>query len=110
MQLYFELVPVDWKGLKLPSGERRQRDGLESFERSVEVWKDWIRLKKESQHLVKSCLQRNRFPAKRKEQSPDPTKRDASREEFRRRVLSGGNMLELLSCLLVSSIDTFGKF
>jgi len=41
MQQYFE------QGLKLPSAERRQRDSLKSFERSFEVWKDWIRLKKE---------------------------------------------------------------
>ena len=34
MQQYFELV--DWQGLKLPSAERRQRDSLKSFERSVE--------------------------------------------------------------------------
>ena len=45
MQQYFELV--DWQGLKLPSAEKRQRDSLKSFERSIEVWKDWIRLKKE---------------------------------------------------------------
>ena len=45
MQQYFELA--DWQGLKLPSAERRQRDSLKSFESSVEVWKDWIRLKKE---------------------------------------------------------------
>jgi len=57
MQQYFELV--DWQGLKLPSAERRQRDSLKKFEHSVEVWKDWIRLKKNSQHLVKSCLQWN---------------------------------------------------
>jgi len=45
MQQYFELL--DWQGLKLPSAERRQRDSSKSFERSVEVWKDWVRLKKE---------------------------------------------------------------
>ena len=47
MQQYFELV--DGQGLKLPwpSAEGRQRDSLNFFERSVEVWKDWIRLKKE---------------------------------------------------------------
>ena len=42
MQQYLELV--DWQGLKLPSAERRQRESLKSFERSVEVWKDWIHL------------------------------------------------------------------
>ena len=45
MQQYFELL--DWQGLKLLSAERRKRDSLKSFERSVKVWKDWIRLKKE---------------------------------------------------------------
>ena len=37
------------------------------------------------------------LPAKCKEQSPDPTKRDASREDFGRRALAGGNMWESLS-------------
>ena len=45
MQQYLE--QVDWQGLKLPSAERRQGDSLKSFERSVEMWKDWISLKKE---------------------------------------------------------------
>jgi len=50
MQQYFELV--DWLGLKLPSAERRQRDSLKFFERSVtvEVWKDWIRLKERTRN------------------------------------------------------------
>jgi len=43
MRQYFDLV--DWQGLKLPSAERRQRDSLVSFERSVEVCTDWIHLK-----------------------------------------------------------------
>jgi len=59
MQRYFELL--DYQGLKLPLAERRQRDSLKSFERSVEVWKDCIRLRKNSQHLAKSCLQQNRY-------------------------------------------------
>jgi len=47
--------------------------------------------------------------AERKEQSPDPKKRvqknrDASREEFGRRALAGGNMLEFMSA------DTAGNF
>jgi len=32
-------------------------------------------------------------------QSPDPTKKDASKEEFGRRALAGGNMWDSLSCL-----------
>ena len=80
MQQFFELV--DWQGLKLPLAERRQRDSLKSFDRSVEVWKDWIRLKKELATLGEELPPAELLPAKRKKQSPDPTKRDASKEEF----------------------------
>jgi len=77
MQQYFELV--DWQGLKLPSAERRQRDSLKSFECSVEVWKDWIRLKKELATLGEELPAAELLPAKHKKQSLDPTKRDASK-------------------------------
>jgi len=59
------------------------------------MWKDWIRLKKEPAQLGEELP-----PAKHKKQSPDPTKRDASKEEFGRRALAGGNMWDSLSCLL----------
>jgi len=98
MQQYFELV--GWQGLKLPSAERRQRDSLKSFERLVEVWKDWIRLKKAFATLGEELPPVELLPAKRKKQSPDPMKKDASNEEFGRRVLAGGNMWDSLSCLL----------
>jgi len=98
MQQYFKLL--DWQGLKLPSAEMRQRDSLEGFERSVEVWKDWIRPKEELATLGKELPPAKLLRAKRKKQSPDPTKRDASKEEFGRRALPGGNMLDSLSCLL----------
>ena len=104
MQQLFEIV--DWQGLKLPSAERRQRDSLEIFERSLEVWKDWIRLKKELTTLGHEPFSAELLPAKRKEQSPDPTKRDAGTEEFGRRVLAWGNMFGAV----VMSTDTFGKF
>jgi len=68
---------VEWQGLKLLSAERRQRNSLRGFERSVEVWKDWIRLKKELATLGAELPPAGSLPAKRKEQSPDPTKRDA---------------------------------
>jgi len=106
MQQYFELV--DWQGLKLLSAERRQRDSLESFERLVEVWKDWIRLKKEFATLGEELPPVELLPAKRKEQSLYPTKRDASREECRRRALAGGNMWDSLSCLL-TLLKSFDK-
>jgi len=82
MQQYFEVV--DWQGLKLPSAERRQRDSLKKNERSVEVWKDWIRLEKEFTTLGEELPPAELLPAKRKKQSPDPAKRDASKEEFGR--------------------------
>jgi len=106
MQQYFELV--DWQGLKLPSAERRQREGLKSFERSVEVWKDWIRLKKGLATLGEELLLTELLSAKRKKQSPDPTKKDTSKEEFGRRALARGNMWDSLSCLL-TLLDFFDK-
>ena len=102
MQQYFE------QGLKLPSAERRQRDSLKSFERSFEVWKDWIRLKKEIATLAEELPPVELLPAKRKKQSPDPTKKDASKEEFRRRALAGGSMWDSLSCLL-TLLESFDK-
>jgi len=73
---------------------------LKSFERSVKVWKDWIRLKKELATLGEELPPAELLPAKRKKQSSDPTKRDASKEKFGRRALAGGNMWDSLSCLL----------
>ena len=67
MQQYFELV--DWQGLKLPSAERRQRGSLKSLERSVEVWKDWICLKKELATLGEELPPVKLLPAKRTKQS-----------------------------------------
>jgi len=106
MQQYFELV--DWQGLKLPSAERRQGDSLKSFERSVEMWKDWIRLKKEFATLGEELPPAELLPAKRNKQSPDPTKKDASKEECGQRALAGGNMRDSLSCLL-TLLESFDK-
>jgi len=106
MQQYFEVV--DWQGLKLPSAERRQRDSWKNFERSVEVWKDWIRLKKELATLCGDLPPVELLPAKRKKQSPDPTENYASKKEFRRRALAGGNMWDSLSCLL-TLLESFDK-
>jgi len=106
IQQYFELV--DWQGLKLPSAERRRRDSLKSFERSVEVWTDWIRLKKEFATLGEELPPTELLPAKRKKRSQDPRKRDASKAEFGRRALAGGNTWDSLSCLL-TLLESFDK-
>jgi len=96
MQQYFDLV--DWQGLNLPSAEMRQRDSLKRFERSIEVWKHWIRLKKELAILGEEPTPAELLPAKHIQQSPDPIKRDASREEFGRKALAGGNMWDDSHC------------
>jgi len=106
MQRWFELV--DLQELELPSAERRQRDSLKKIERLVEVRQDWIRLKKDLATLGEELPPAEPWLAKRKEQNPDPTKRDASSEEFRRRALAGGNMWKLLSCLL-TLLESFDK-
>ena len=77
---------------------------MKSLERSVEVWKDWICLKKELATLEENLPPVELLPAKRKKQSPDPTKKDASIEEFGRRA-RGQHV-----GFLVMSTDTFGKF
>jgi len=81
---------------------------FEKIERSVEVRKDWIRLKKECATLGEELPPAELLPAKRKEQSPDPSKRDASREDFSRRALSGGKKWESLSCL-ITFLESFDK-
>jgi len=72
------------------------------------VWKDWIRLKKEFATLSEELPPAEVLPALRKKQSPDPTKRDASKEEFGPKALAGGNMWNLLSCLL-TILESFDK-
>jgi len=81
---------------------------LKFLERSVEVWKDWIRLKKKLATLGEELPPAELLPDKRKKQSPDLTKRDASKEEFGRRALAGGNMWNSLSCLL-TLLESFDK-
>ena len=44
--------------------------------------KEWIRLKKELATLGEELPPAELLPAKHKKLSPDPTRRDASKEEF----------------------------
>ena len=71
------------------------------------MWKDWTCLKKELATLGKELPPAESLPAKRKKQSPDPTKKDASREEFGQRALAKGNRDVRV---VVMSNDTCGKF
>ena len=83
---------------------------MKGFERSVQVWKDsaGIRLRKKLATLGEELPPAELLPAKRKKQSPESAKRDASKEEFGRRVLAGGNMWDLLSCLM-TLLENFDK-
>ena len=79
---------------------------MKSFEHSVEVWKDCIRLKKELATLGEELPPMELLLAKRKKQNPDPTEKDVSKEEFGRRALSRGEHVGFI----VMSTDTFGIF
>ena len=46
------------------------------------MWKNWILLKNELATLGEELLSVEWLPANHKEQSPDPTKRHARREDF----------------------------
>ena len=59
------------------------------------MWKDWIRLQKDLAPLGEELPPTELLPAKRQKQSLDPTKRDASKEEFGQRALAGGNMYSM---------------
>ena len=69
---------------------------------------NWIRLKKDFATLGEEVPPVELLPAKRKKQSADSTKKDASKEEFGRKVLAGGNMWDSLSCLL-TLLGSFDK-
>jgi len=105
MQQYFELV--DGQGLKLPSAERRQRDSLKSFERSVDVWKVWIRLKKELATLGEELPPAELFPAKCKKQ---PESRSNKERRKQKGVWTKSTSRRQHVRFVVMSADTFGKF
>ena len=77
MQQYFELV--DWQGLKLPSAERRQRNSLKVLNAQSKCGKAGYVLRKHSQHLARSCLQRNCYHPSARNRVRIKTKRDASK-------------------------------
>jgi len=93
MQEYLNLV--DWKGLEVPSTERRCKPSVMKFERSPTVLAEWVELK---ETLAK-------FQAKRGNETSDDKgsddmtskaerkrKSDASPVDFCRRGLAGGNV------------------
>jgi len=101
MQEYLRLL--DWKGLELPSTEKRCKASIKKFERSPTVLAEWI-AKKET--LAKFQAERGNETSDDKE-SDDMTskaerkqKLDASPLDFCRRSLAGGNVWDSLADLL----------
>jgi len=98
MQEYLNLV--DWKGLELPSTEKRCKAIVKKFERSRTVLAEWIELK---ETLAKFQAERGNETSDDKG-SDDLTskaerkrKSDASPVEFCRRSLAGGNIWDSLA-------------
>jgi len=101
MQEYLNLV--DWKGLKLPSTQRRCKASVKKFERSPTVLAEWIEL---NETLAKFQAERGNETSDDKG-SDDVTskaerkrKSDASPVEFCCRSFAGGNMWDSLADLL----------
>jgi len=101
MQEYLNLV--DWKGLELPSTEKRCKASVKKFDRSPTVLAEWIELK---EALAKFQAERGNETSDDKG-SNDMTstaehkrKSDASPVEFCRRCLAGGNVWDSLADLL----------
>jgi len=101
MQEYLNLV--DWKGVEVPSTERRCKASVRKFERSPTVLTEWIELKetfanfkaesgREISHDKGSEDMTSKVERKRKS--------DASPMEFCRRSLAGGNIWDALADLL----------
>jgi len=94
---------VDWKGLELPSPEKRCKASVKKFERSSTVLAQWIELK---ETLAKFRAEKGNETSDDK-RSDDMTskaerkrKSDASPVEFCHRILAGGNIWDSLADLL----------
>jgi len=101
MQEYLHLD--DWKGLELPSTEKRCRASVKKFERSSSVLAEWIEVK---ETLAKFQAERDNETSDDKG-SDDMTskakrkrKSDASPVEFCGRSFAGGNVWNSLADLL----------
>jgi len=101
MQEYLNLV--DWKGLELPSTEKRCKTSVKKFERSPTVFAEWIELK---ETLTKFQVERGNETSDDKG-SDDMTSKaerkrnsDASTLKFCRRSFAGGKVWDSLADLL----------
>jgi len=94
---------VDWKGLELPSPEKRCKASVRIFERSPTVLAEWIELK---ETLAKFQAERGNDTSDDKgfddmtSKAERKRKSDASLVEFCCKSLAGGNVLDSLADLL----------
>ena len=101
MQEYLDLV--DWKGLELPSTERRCKASVQKFEYSPTVLAEWIEL---NETLAKFQAERGKETSDDKgsddliSKAECKRKSDASPVEFCRKSLAGGNIRDSLADLL----------
>jgi len=101
MQEYLNLV--DWKGLELPSTEKRCKASVKKFERSPTVLAEWIELKEIlAKFQAERCNETSDDKGSDDMTSKAERKRrsDASPVEFCRRKLAGGNVWDSLADLL----------
>ena len=101
MQKYLKLD--DWKGLELPSTERRCKSSVKKFERSPTVLAKWIELK---ENLAKFQAERgnetsdDKASDDKKSKAERNRKSDASPVEFCHRNLAGCRVWDSLADLL----------
>ena len=94
---------VDWKGLELPSTERRCKASVKKFKRSPTVLAEWIELK---ETLAKFQDERGNETSDDKGSNDMTSKAERKRKsgaspvEFCRRSLAGGNVWDSLADLL----------
>jgi len=102
MQEYLNLV--DWKGLELPSTEKRCKASVKKFERSRTVLAEWIELK---ETFAKFQAERGNKTSDDKGSDDMTSNAERTRKsdatspmEFCRRSLAGGNVWDSLAYLL----------
>ena len=93
MQEYLNLG--DWRGLELPSNDKRRKESVKLFDLSTSVWTDWANLKETLAGLQTAGDEEGQednssTAAKRKRQT------DASPMDFHGRTLAGGTVWDSL--------------
>ena len=85
----------DWRGLELPSNDKRRKESVKLFELSTSVWTNWEKLKETLADLQTAGDEEgpeyNSSTVVKRKRQPD-----ASPMGFHRRTLAGGMMWDSL--------------